>query len=86
MRSLSVLSILLLAFAVASARCEEKLSSDLDAVKTAVEAGADINALDERKMPAIGAAGTSWGKQTSPITWLTRVPMSIAMMDTVLRR
>ncbi len=29
---------------------------DLDAVKAAVDAGADINALDERKMPPIGAA------------------------------
>ena len=44
---------------------DAKLSSDLakairagdvDAVKEAVEKGADINALDERKMPPIGAA------------------------------
>lgn len=46
-------------------RAEEKLSGDLarairggdlDAVKAAVDAGADLNKLDERKMPPIGAA------------------------------
>ncbi len=31
-------------------------AGDLDAVKAAVDAGADINAVDERKMPPIGAA------------------------------
>lgn len=31
-------------------------SGDLEAVQAAVDAGADINALDERKMPPIGAA------------------------------
>ena len=44
---------------------DEKLTSDvakairagdLEAVKAAIEAGADINGLDERKMPPIGAA------------------------------
>ncbi len=47
------------------ARADAKLSGDLakairagdlDAVKVAVDAGADINALDERKMPPIGVA------------------------------
>ena len=47
------------------ARADEKLTGelgkairagDLDAVKGAVERGADINAADERKMPPIGAA------------------------------
>ena len=65
MRFLLIFSSFLSVFLVASAKCEEKLSSelaksirsgDLDAVKTAVEAGADVNALDERKMPPIGAA------------------------------
>src|SRR4051812_15127412 len=31
-------------------------AGDLDSVKEAVEKGADLNALDERKMPPIGAA------------------------------
>lgn len=65
MRFLCMLSMLTSVFLVASANGEEKLSTelaksirsgDLDAVKAAVEAGADINALDERKMPPIGAA------------------------------
>ena len=31
-------------------------AGDLDAVKSAVEAGADLNALDEKKMPPLGLA------------------------------